>query len=159
MIFGIKHIVLKPGKLLIMQEILIETFVRVPREKVWELWTEPDHITQWNFAIDSWHCPKAENNLEIGGEFHYDMAARDGSYAFDFWGTYTDIEPGFALACTLGDGRKMNVTFEESGEGTRIVESFEPEDQNSIDMQREGWQAILENFREYAEGNVAGQKY
>jgi uncharacterized protein YndB with AHSA1/START domain len=138
-----------------MQAITVETFVRAPLEKLWEYWTRPEHITQWNFATDGWHCPKAENDLRIGGEFKYRMAARDDSYAFDFRGRYDDIEPGICITCTLADGRKMEVKFEKMEGGTKVTESFDPEDENPADLQKEGWQAILDNFRKYAEGQVA----
>ena len=121
-------------------------------ENVWTLWTSPEHITQWNFASPEWHCPKAEHELSVGGTLCYHMAAKDGRMAFDYTGTFTRIEPNKLLEHALDDGRKVSVQFEDLGQHTQITETFEVEDENSIDMQRQGWQAILDNFKRYAEG-------
>ena len=121
-------------------------------ENAWTLWTSPEHITQWNFASPEWHCPKAEHELSVGGKLCYHMAAKDGSMAFDYTGTFTRIEPNKLLEHALDDGRKVSVQFEDLGQHTQITEIFEVEDENSIDMQRQGWQAILDNFKRYAEG-------
>ena len=120
-------------------------------EKVWKYFTLPEHITKWCFASDDWHAPKAENNLKTGGTFSTTMAAKDGSMSFDFGGTYSEVVPMKKYVYTMGDGRKVNVKFDVLDGHTVITENFEPENQNPIDMQRGGWQAILENFKKYLE--------
>ncbi len=136
-----------------MNEITVTTFVQVPRSKAWEYWTSPTHIIHWNFASADWHCPTATNQLELGGEFHYIMSAKDGSFSFDFWGTYTKIETEKSIEILLGDGRKMTVQFEETTDGTIITEIFEPEKINSLELQKAGWQAIVDNFKKYISTN------
>ena len=106
------------------------------------------------FAASDWHCPNATNNLQIGGEFHYTMAAKDNSFSFDFWGTYQNIEPEKSLEITLGDGRQMKVGFEAKGDSTVVTEQFEPETQNPEEMQKAGWQMILDNFKAYVEQSI-----
>lgn len=135
--------------------IKIEILVNLPINEVWTFWTLPEHITKWNSASDTWHTPTAENDLRIGGEFHYLMAAKDGSMQFDFWGTYDELVPEKSLAFTLGDGRKVKVEFEDLTEGVKITEIFEAEQQNAVELQRNGWQAILDNFKRYSEENAA----
>ena len=133
------------------QKITVNTFVRKPKEQVWEYFTLPEHITQWNFAIPEWHCPKAENNLKTDGRFTYRMEARDGSMGFDFSGTYTEVALWKELRYALDDGRTVSVMFDEGPKGTSVTETFDAEEQNSIEMQQQGWQAILDNFKIYAE--------
>lgn len=132
--------------------ITIEARVKVPIEKAWEYWNDSRHVKLWNSASSDWHTTKAENELKAGGKFLYRMEAKDGSFGFDFGGIYDVIEPPKLLAYTLGDGRKVEVNFQEEQESTNIVETFQAEDTNSIERQREGWQAILNNFKRYAEG-------
>jgi uncharacterized protein YndB with AHSA1/START domain len=134
-----------------METITVSTNVKAPREKVWELWTRPEHITQWYFASDDWHAPRAENDLHIGGRFTTRMEAKDKSAGFDFGGTYTEVLPHERLGYTLDDGRKVTVTFKDKDGGTEVTEAFETEDENPIEMQRGGWQSILDNFRKYVE--------
>jgi uncharacterized protein YndB with AHSA1/START domain len=131
--------------------ITIETTINAPIANVWEKWTKPEHIQSWNFASPNWHCPSAKTDLQVGWEFHYEMAARDGSMSFDFWGTFQEIEERKSLDIRIGDGRKMKVTFESLAEGTKVTEQFEPENQNPEDLQQAGWQMILDNFKSYAE--------
>jgi len=131
----------------------VETLVAAPIEKAWQAFTSPEMVMHWNFASDDWHCPKASNELKIGGEFHYTMAAKDKSMEFDFWGSFTKIEENKYLEMVLGDGRKMHVYFEAHGEHTLLKEEFEPETQNSQELQTAGWQMILDNFRKYVESN------
>ena len=131
--------------------ITVRSTINTPISKVWECWTQENHIIHWNFASPDWHCPEAKNNLQVGGEFHYIMAAKDGSFSFDFWGTYQKIIQEKTLAIELGDQRKMFVHFEETKEGTLITEEFEPESQNPPEMQQMGWQMILDNFKGYVE--------
>jgi uncharacterized protein YndB with AHSA1/START domain len=131
--------------------ITIETIVDAPASKVWEFWTLPEHVTQWNHASDDWHSPHAENDVRQGGRFLFTMAAKDGSFSFDFAGTYGEVKPNQYLEYTMDDGRKAGVQFSSLGNQTRVVEHFEAEDTNPIEMQKGGWQAILDNFRKYAE--------
>lgn len=133
--------------------ITVETVVQAPIEKVWEYWTSPEHITKWAFASETWEAPHAENDVTIGGKFKTVMAAKDKSESFDFTGVYTDIKINKLIEYTMDDGRHAKVTFEEISGGVRIIESFEPEKINSEDMQRSGWQAILDNFKKHVEGN------
>jgi len=135
-----------------MNPITVSTVVQAPLETTWRAFTEPEYITEWNFAVDTWHCPEATNDLRIGGTFSYRMAARDGSFGFDFGGTYTALEPHKSLAYTLGDERKVQVDFEPLPNGqTRVTEVFDPETTNPEEMQRNGWQAILDNFKKHTE--------
>ncbi len=131
--------------------ISVQVLVNAPVEKVWQYFTEPVHITKWNNASPDWHTPKAENNLTPGGMFTYRMEAKDGSFGFDFGGIYTEVVPGEKFAYTIGDGRKVSVQFQETEEGTRVIEIFDPEIENPTEMQRAGWQAILDNFKKYVE--------
>jgi uncharacterized protein YndB with AHSA1/START domain len=133
--------------------IRVETTVKAPLEKVWELWTNPEHIKNWNNASAEWHTPSAENDLRPGGEFAYRMEAKDGSLGFDFRGVYDAIENKKSITYTIDDGRKVKVKFTNSNAEIKIVETFEPENTNSLEMQRAGWQAILDNFKRYTEAN------
>ena len=131
--------------------ITIETTINAPIAHVWEKWTSPKHIQNWNFASPDWHCPSAKSDLQAGGEFHYEMASKDGSMSFDYWGTYTAVIPKKTIEFTLGDGRKVRVNFSETPDGVHLVEEFEPENQNPEEMQQAGWQLILDNFKKHAE--------
>ena len=131
--------------------ITIHTTVNAPVEKVWKLWNTPEHVTQWNTASPDWHTPKAENDLREGGNFSYRMEAKDGSFGFDFGGTYDVVKEAEQLAYTLEDGRRVEVSFVDNGGHTEVTEVFEAEAENSIELQRSGWQAILDNFKKYAE--------
>jgi uncharacterized protein YndB with AHSA1/START domain len=131
--------------------VTIGTTINAPVEKVWKYFSEPEHITQWAFAIDTWHAPYAENDLRKDGRFKTTMAAKDGSVSFDFSGVYTDVQPHKRIAYTLDDGRKVETLFESQGNTTKITQTFEAEDQNPVEMQRDGWQAILDNFRKHVE--------
>lgn len=133
--------------------ITVETTVNAPVDKVWKTWSTPSDITQWNNAADDWHSPAAENDLRTGGKFKVRMEAKDGSFGFDFGGTYDDVQPNKRIAYTMDDGRKVDVTFDEHGGTTHIVETFEAENENSHEMQRAGWQAIMDNFKKYTEQN------
>ena len=131
--------------------ITIQTSISAPIDKVWVSFTTPEHVMQWNNASPDWHTPKAENDLQVGGKFSYTMAAKDGSFSFDFWGIYDVIIPNKEIAYTLGDDRKVSIHFSEVDGQTHIVETFEAEDTNPVDMQRMGWQAILDNFKKFVE--------
>lgn len=131
--------------------ITVKTTIHSSIEQVWAAWTNPEHITQWTFASDDWHAPFAETDLKIGGRFKTTMAAKDGSFSFDFSGTFTTVEQFKTIAYTLDDERKVVIEFsEENGEVT-VIESFEPESQNSLEMQETGWQMILNNFKKYVD--------
>jgi uncharacterized protein YndB with AHSA1/START domain len=131
--------------------ITIEATVNAPVEKVWKYWSEPQHITKWAFASEDWHAPSSENDLKTGGKFSTTMAAKDGSFSFEFGGVYDKVEQYKTINYILGDGRKVTNSFTGSGNETKIVQSFEAEEENSIDMQRGGWQSILNNFKKYTE--------
>ena len=131
--------------------IQVETQIHASIETVWDCFTNPKHIVHWNFASPDWYCPKAKNDLREGGEFHYTMAAKDGSFEFDFWGTFQQIEDFKKLEIVLGDDRKMSVIFESKGDETILTELFEPESENSHELQKVGWQAILSNFKNYVQ--------
>ena len=135
------------------QVITVETVINASIEKVWECWTKQEHITKWYFASDDWHSPKAQNDLRVGGNFVYRMEAKDGSMGFDFGGVYDVIKDNAYIEYTIGDGRKVKVTFTalNNDKATKVVESFEAEGTNSIEMQKGGWQAILDNFKKYTE--------
>ena len=128
--------------------ITVTTEVQAPLDHVWQCWTSADCVRKWNHASDDWHCPAASNDLRVGGRYIYTMAARDGSMSFDFAGTYTEVLQGERITSQLDDGRMVWVTFEAVGPDlTRVVETFEAEHENTFDLQRDGWQAILDNFR------------
>ena len=132
--------------------ITVNATIQAPITKVWDYWTKPEHVKNWNFAASDWHCPEATNNLEVGGEFHYTMSAKDNSFSFDFWGTYQEIIDQKYLSILIGDGRQMKVSFESTSEDTKVIAEFEPEKVNPEEMQRAGWQMILDNFKKYVEG-------
>lgn len=135
-----------------MTQITIETTTKASLENVWTCWTQPEHITQWNFASDDWHCPRAQNDVRAGGTFSARMESKDGKMGFDFGGTYDEVIPHEKLVYHLGDGRKVEVLFSKIHDNeTLVTETFDAEAQNSIDMQKKGWQSILENFKKHVE--------
>lgn len=131
--------------------ITISTIINAPIEKVWNYWNQPEHIKSWAFASDDWEAPYAENDLKIGGTFKTTMSAKDGSATFDFEGTYTSVMEHKLIEYEMSDGRQVTIVFEETPDGISITQSFDPEDENSIEMQRQGWQSILDNFKLYVE--------
>ena len=131
--------------------ITVEATIHSPLEKVWKCWSAPEHITKWCQASDDWHAPHAENDLTAGGKFKTTMAAKDGSFSFDFSGTYTDVIEHKKIAYVLDDQRKVEILFAAEGNTTKITETFDPENMNPIDMQRDGWQEILNSFKKYTE--------
>ena len=133
--------------------ITVENIINAPVEKIWDYWTKPVHITKWNNASDDWHTPHAENDLRVGGSFVSRMEAKDGSMGFDFSGIYDAVRNKEYIEYTAADGRKVKVFFWVQGNSTKVVESFEAENTNSIEMQQEGWQAILNNFKKYTEAD------
>ncbi len=136
-------------------KIAIETEVNAPIEIVWGAWVTPADIVKWNYAIDEWCCPKAEINLVDGGKFDYRMEAKDGSMGFNFEGVFTKVVPKESIHYELGDNRLVMVDFQETATGVRVVETFEAEDANSAEQQRQGWQSILNNFKRHAESKVS----
>ena len=133
--------------------IKVENTVNAPVEKVWEYWTKPEHITNWNAASDDWHSPWAQNDLRVGGKFAARMEAKDGSFGFDFGGVYDEVRNNEYIEYTLGDDRKVKINFTPEGNKTKVVESFEAESTHSVELQQGGWQAILDNFKKYPEAN------
>ena len=133
--------------------ITVETSVKAPIEKVWKYWSAPEHITKWATASDDWHAPYADNDLRKDGKFKTTMAAKDGSFSFDFEGVYTNVKPNKLIEYVMSDGRKAKIVFEGNDQETKVVETFDPESENPIEMQRGGWQAILNNFKKYTESN------
>lgn len=135
------------------KQIEISTKVNSEINKVWDYWTQPQHITKWNSPSEEWHTPTAKNDLRKGGKFSFRMEAKDGSTGFDFGGTYDVVRDKEFISYSLDDNRKVNISFEQMNGETLIIEKFEPESQNSENMQREGWQAILNKFKSYTENN------
>lgn len=133
--------------------ITVENTVNAPVEKVWKFWAAPEHITKWATASEDWHTPFAENDLREGGKFSSRMEAKDGSFGFDFGGVYDAVKENELIEYTLGDGRKVIIHFTGKNNATKIVQTFEAESTNSVEMQKGGWQAILDNFKKYVEAN------
>ncbi len=129
----------------------VENTVNLPVTEVWKYWTQPEHITQWNNASDDWHTPWAKNDLRAGGRFTARMEARDGSMGFEFGGVYDQVTENEKIAYTMDDGRKVSVLFTGIGNSTKVEEDFEAENMHPAELQRSGWQAILDNFKKYAE--------
>ncbi len=133
--------------------VMVQVTVNAPIDKVWKFWTKAEHITQWNNASDDWHTPRAKNDLQKGGKFIYRMEAKDGSSGFDFEGVYDEVKINELISYTLGDSRKVSLTFKALDNLTTISERFEAETENSVELQRNGWQNILNNFKNYIETN------
>ncbi|MEI5986263.1 MULTISPECIES: SRPBCC family protein [Sphingobacterium] len=133
------------------QKVKVQSAINAPLKKVWEAYNNPEDIVNWNQASPDWHCPSSENDLRVGGKFKNKMAAKDGSFEFDFEGTYTEVTPYNSLSYVLGDERTADVRFSESNGQTLVDVLFDAEGTNPVDMQREGWQAILNSFKDYVE--------
>ncbi|MGZ9818121.1 SRPBCC family protein [Peribacillus simplex] len=133
------------------KKVTVETTIQAPIEKVWKYWTEPDHITKWYNPSDDWHTPFAENDLRQGGKFVSRMEAKDGSAGFDFGGIYDEVKLHEVIAYTMGDGRKVKITFKEQENEIEVIETFDAETTHPIEFQKQGWQAILNNFKKYVE--------
>jgi len=133
--------------------ITVQTIINAPITKVWEYYNKPEHIVHWAFADDTWEAPAAENDLRVGGKFKTVMAAKDKSMSFDFGGTYTDVKEHELIEYDMTDTRHVKVMFSEVPEGVKIVTVFDPENDNTEEKQRSGWQAILDNFKKYVESN------
>ncbi|MEJ2055500.1 MAG: SRPBCC family protein [Calditrichaceae bacterium] len=132
-------------------KITVESIVAASAQKVWDYYTKPEHITRWNFASDDWHCPRAENDLKVGGKLKSRMEAKDGSFGFDFEATYNEVLDQKKITYTMDDGRQAAIDFENLGDRTKITIIFDAESENSVEMQKNGWQAILNNFKNYTE--------
>ena len=132
-------------------KITVEALIDAPKEKVWQYFTAPEHITQWNFADESWQCPRAENDLKVGGKYSARMEAKDGSFGFDFDAIYDEVREGESITYTMGDGRQSTTDFTDVEGKTMVTTAFDAETMNDVEMQRGGWQAILNNFKKHAE--------
>jgi len=132
-------------------KISIEAKVNAPLSDVWNAWITSSDITAWNFATDEWQCPKADINFKVGGKFSYRMEAKDGSAGFDFGGVFTKITPNKLIHYQLEDNRIVTIDFIETPSGIRVVESFEAEHENAAEQQKQGWQSILNNFKNHVE--------
>ena len=133
------------------EKVLVQTLVQRSRQEVWRCYNQPQHIVKWNFASADWHCPRAENDLRVGGRLFARMEAKDGSFGFDFEADYDEVLEGARIAYTLTDGRSVLTRFEDVAGMTRVSTQFEAESANPVDMQQAGWQAILDNFKSYVE--------
>lgn len=133
------------------EQVTVTAEISRPIKEVWSLWTEPEHVQKWNFASDDWCCPRATNDLRNGGSFNYRTKSKDGSFGFDLEGVYTDVVDQQRIAFTMSDGRAVETTFAENGETVTVTTVFDAESENPVEMQRDGWQAILNNFRKYTE--------
>ena len=133
--------------------IAVRAVIDAPVQKVWEYWTNPKHIVHWNYASHDWHTPRAENDLRPGGKFVSRMEARDGSIGFDFSGKYSNVQQHTLIEYILDDNRKVEVRFEPDGNKTKITEVFEAEQENTVELQETGWQAILTNFKNHVEAS------
>lgn len=134
-------------------KITVQATISKPVNKVWDYYTGPTHIVNWNFASDDWCCPKATNDLQVGGKYFGRMEAKDGSFGFDFEAIYSEVIPNNKIVYTMADGRIAEINFEDINKETKVEIVFDAENQNPIDMQRDGWQAILNNFKKYTEEN------
>jgi uncharacterized protein YndB with AHSA1/START domain len=132
-------------------KITVEVNVNAPVEKAWSFWTNPEDIKKWNAASPDWHTTKAENDLTVGGKFSSRMEAKDGSFGFDFGGIYDAVTPNKYIEYTMDDGRKCQITFTDKRDATHISQTFEAENENSVEMQKGGWQAIMDNYKNYVE--------
>ena len=136
------------------KKISVQALINAPIQKVWDYYNTPKHIIKWNNASPDWHSPKAENDLRVGGRFNYRMESVDETSGFDFTGTYDEIIEPQLIKYTLDDGRKVNVTINEENGQTNLEIVFDAESENSSELQRQGWQAILDNFKIYVESNI-----
>ena len=134
-------------------KITVQAAIAADTDKVWDYWTAPKHITHWNFAADDWHCPKAENDLRVGGKMNSRMEAKDGSFGFDFEAIYDEVIDHKKIAYTMADGRQAITIFDDQNGKTNVTITFDAENENPVALQQGGWQAILDNFKKYTEAN------
>jgi uncharacterized protein YndB with AHSA1/START domain len=131
--------------------VTVKANIQASVEKVWHCWTDPQHIRQWNQASDDWHTPYADNDVRVGGTFCWRMEAKDGSFGFDMRGTYEIVNLHEAIRYRMEDGRQVDLTFIHHNSSTEVIETFEAETMNPVELQRQGWQAILNNFMRHVE--------
>lgn len=136
-----------------MKKITVKTLIKADKQKVWDFYTKPDHITKWNFAIDTWQCTYASNDMKVGGKYIARMEAKDGSFGFDFEAIYNDIIDGELFTYTMSDNRVATIKFNDVSDKTEVTIVFDAESENPIEMQQQGWQLILDNFKKYTENN------
>jgi uncharacterized protein YndB with AHSA1/START domain len=134
-------------------KVTIKTLIDADIRKVWDYFTAPEHITKWNFASDDWHCPTASNDLIVGGKLKRRMEAKDGSFGFDFEAIYDEVLKYHKITYTIADGRQATTNFENEDGTTKVTTTFDAEKENSVEMQKKGWQTILDNFKKYVESN------
>lgn len=142
---------MKAGEHMSFTKIKVQASIRKPVERVWRYYTQPEHVMQWNHASEDWHCPQAQNDLKVGGKFCYTMASKDGKAQFDFEGIYSKVEPMSCIAYAMEDGRAVTVEFKQLGDMTEVIVDFDAEGENTLELQRQGWQAILDNFAKHVE--------
>jgi uncharacterized protein YndB with AHSA1/START domain len=133
------------------EPVTVSVSLRTHPERAWTMFTDPTSVTEWNFALPSWHCPQARSELREGGRFCYRMEARDGSFGFDFEGTFLEVCPPMRLRYSLGAEREVLVQFVHQGERTLVMQTFTPDAMHSVDQQRVGWQSILDNYQRFVE--------
>ena len=134
------------------QKIIVQSLISADLPKVWSFYTGPEYITQWNFAHPSWHCPAASNDLRVGGKYFARMEPRDGGFGFDFEAVYLEVKEHEEFTYEFG-GRQARVEFKEKGDRVEVIVTFDPEDENVLELQQQGWQAILDNFKNFVENN------
>ena len=134
-------------------KVTVQATIQADSKKVWDYYTQPEHITKWNFADPYWHCPEAENDLRTGGKYRARMEAKDGSFGFDFEAIYNEVVPGKKLAYEMLDGRQADFVLNPSNGKTDVTVTFDAETENPVELQKGGWQAILDNFKKYVESN------
>lgn len=134
-------------------KVTVDSIINAPVDKVWKFWNLPEHITKWCSPSEDWHAPRAENDLTVGGKFSTRMEAKDGSFGFDFGGVYDEVKTNELIEYTMSDGRKVIIQFTANGNETKVVETFDAENEHPVDFQKSGWQAILDNFKKYTEAN------
>ena len=135
------------------EKVTIATTVNASPQQAWDVYTKPEHITKWNTPSDDWHCPASENDVRVGGKMKSRMEAKDGSMGFDFEATYDEVREPKKLQYTMPDGRVVTTDFEADGKKTKVTTVFDTETQNSVEMQRSGWQAILDNYKKHVDSN------
>lgn len=136
-----------------MEKIIIKTLISGNIKKIWDFYTLPEHITKWNFATSDWQCPRASNDMKVGGKYFARMEAKDGSFGFDFEAIYDKVIPKEKITYTMEDDRKVTIHFNNIDNKTELIIEFDAEEENSIEIQKEGWQSILNNFKKYVESN------
>lgn len=134
-----------------MEKITVSTKINAPIDKVWQYFNDPAHVVKWNSADETWHTPRAENDLRVGGTFNYRMEAKDGSSGFDFGGVYDEVVMNGKISYTMSDGRHVETVFAGEGDETTVTTTFDPETENTMELQRDGWQSILNNFKKHVE--------